>query len=394
MKRILLSLLTLSLLSPLAAQDIIRPGSDGDVSLKLEIERAIAKGVTFLKSQQDKETGKFGDENLPALTALSVSSLIGDPNRDLDAPFSAEIEKGFDFLESKAKGDGGIYGKGLATYNTALSVMALVQSGKEEHLPIIAKARRLLINQQQDYDKRGESDNLFDGGIGYGGSYAHSDLSNTHLAMEALYYSKKALSDTDFDESSEFDLNWDAAIEFVSRTQNSEDTAKKLGEWATVREKDKGGFVYFPGDSKAGEVELKDDGTERTALRSYGSMSYAGLLAFIYAEMDINDPRIQSALTWLQANFTLEENPGLDAQGLYYYYHTMGKALSIARIKELKTPEGEIIDWKEQLSVKVMGTQETNGSWINEGSNRWMEDDPILVTAYSLLTLEHIYRGL
>jgi len=123
-------------------------------------------------------------------------------------------------------------------------------------------------------------------------------------------------------------------------------------------------------------------------------MSYAGLLAFIYAEMDFNDPRIQSALTWLQANFTLEENPGLDAQGLYYYYHTMGKTLSIARIKELKTPEGEVIDWKEQLAVKVMGTQKTDGSWINEGSNRWMEDDPILVTAYSLLTLEHIYRGL
>ena len=39
-----------------------------------------------------------------------------------------------------------------------------------------------------------------DGGIGYGGSYAHSDLSNTHLALEALYYSKQVLSDTEFDE--------------------------------------------------------------------------------------------------------------------------------------------------------------------------------------------------
>lgn len=394
MKRTAAILLAAFSLSNLSAQDVVRPGSDGDVSLKLEIERAVAKGVKFLKSQQDKESGKLGDGNLPALTALAVSAMVGDPNREADAPFPEEVEKGYAFLESKVKSDGGIYGKGLATYNTALSVMALVQSGKEKHLPIIANARRLLINQQQDYDKRGESDNLFDGGIGYGGSYAHSDLSNSHLAMEALYYSKKALADTKYDESADFDLNWDAAIEFVSRTQNSEETAKVLGDWATVREEDKGGFIYFPGDSKAGEIELTSGGEEKTALRSYGSMSYAGLLAFIYAEMDFNDPRIQSALTWLQANFTLEENPGLDAQGLYYYYHTMGKTLSIARIKELKTPEGEVIDWKEQLAVKVMGTQKTDGSWTNEGSNRWMEDDPILVTAYSLLTLEHIYRGL
>jgi len=187
MKRTAAILLAAFSLSHLSAQDVVRPGSDGDVSLKLEIERAVAKGVEFLKSQQDKESGKFGDENLPALTALSVSAMVGDPNREVDAPFPEEVERGYAFLESKVKNDGGIYGKGLATYNTALSVMALVQSGKEKHLPIIAKARRLLINQQQDYDKRGETDNLFDGGIGYGGSYAHSDLSNSHLAMEALY---------------------------------------------------------------------------------------------------------------------------------------------------------------------------------------------------------------
>jgi len=41
-----------------------------------------------------------------------------------------------------------------------------------------------------------------------------------------------------------------------------------------------------------------------------------------------------------------------------------------------------------------MGTQQADGSWINEGSNRWMENDPILVTAYSLLSLQHIYRNL
>lgn len=395
----LVSLLAIALVCPgvvplVAQEDRIPPSSDTGLSLKLEIERAVAKGAAFLEEEQDGESGSWSDEKYPALTALAISALVGDPNRDPSEPFSAAIEKGYAFLESRVQPDGGIYGKGLATYNTALSVMALVQSGKTEHLPIIAGARRLLVNQQQDYDRRGETDNLFDGGIGYGGSYAHSDLSNTHLAMEALHYSKKALADTEFDESGEFDLDWDAAIEFVSRCQNSEAAAEALGDWAAVREEDRGGFVYYPGDSKAGEVELEISGEKRTALRSYGSMSYAGLLSFLYAEMEPGDPRIQSVLEWLGRNYTLEENPGMGAQGLYYYYHTMAKALSIARVGELKQPGGESVDWKRELALAVMARQRPDGAWINEGANRWMEDDPVLVTAYSLLTLEHIHRGL
>ncbi|MEM9017791.1 MAG: hypothetical protein AAGC68_12320, partial [Verrucomicrobiota bacterium] len=283
---------------------------DGDVSLKLEIERAIAKGVEFLEANQENETGSWSDPKLPAFSAVAISSILGDPNRDPNAELPESAEKGFDFLLSNVKSDGGIYGKGLATYNTALSIMALVQSGKEEHLPIIANARRLLINQQQDYDRRGETDNLFDGGIGYGGSYAHSDLSNTHLALEALYYSQKALADTKHDESGDFDLDWDAAIDFVSRVQNSEETVDRLGEWAALREEDKGGFIYFPGDTKSDEITLTVEGEERTALRSYGSMSYAGLLSFIYADMDRDDPRIAMVMDWLQGNYTLKENPG------------------------------------------------------------------------------------
>ena len=376
------------------AQDRISPERDGDVSMKLELERAISKGVAFLKSQQDPAKGAWSDGGQPAFSALAISSILGDPSRDPASPLPAEVEKGYEFLLSNVKPDGGIYGKGLATYNTSLSIMALLQSGNPEHLPVIAKARRLLINQQQDYDKKGVTDNLLDGGIGYGGSYAHSDLSNTHLAMEALYYSKKALADTEFDQSSEFDLDWDAAIEFVSMTQNTEATTKKLGDWAGLREEDKGGFIYFPGDTKSEEIVLKTPGGEKTALRSYGSMSYAGLLSFIYADLDPDDPRIAAVMDWLQKNFTLEENPGMDAQGLYYYYHTMSKALAITGTKALVTPEGKKIDWKQELALKVMGTQQPDGSWINEGSNRWMEDNPILVTAYSLLSLQHVYRNL
>lgn len=379
----------------LLAQERLSPGPDGaNVSLKLETERAIAKGVAFLKSQQNAETGAWSDPAHPAFTALAISSILGDPNRDSATELSAEAEKGYAFLLANVQPDGGIYSKGLATYNTSLSIMALLQSGRQEHLPVIAKARRLLVNQQQDYDRKGVVDNLFDGGIGYGGSYAHSDLSNTHLALEALHYSKKALADTEFDETGEFDLDWDAAIEFVSLTQNSASTVKRLGDWAGLREEDRGGFIYFPGDTKSEEIELKTGDGTRTALRSYGSMSYAGLLSFIYADMDRDDPRIAAAMDWLQRNYTLDENPGMDAQGLFYYYHTMAKALALSGTKTLADPAGKKIDWKKELALKLMAGQRTDGSWVNGKANRWMEDNPVLVTTYSLLALEQIHRQL
>lgn len=330
---------------PLQAQDTRpeTPGANRNISLKLEIERAIERGVTWLHDHQDPDTGSWSDPTHPALTALPVMAILGDPNRDARAPLPDSVEKAYAHIVGEQKGDGGIYGKGLATYNTALSVTALTLSGKKEHLPVIARARRLLVNQQQDYDKRGENDNLFDGGIGYGGSYAHSDLSNTHLALEALYYSKKALADTEYDQSGEFDLDWEGAIEFISRCQNSEETVKTLGDWAGLRDEDRGGFVYFPGDTKSDEVELKDG---RTALRSYGSMSYAGLLSFIYAELSDDDPRVVAVRDWLSRNYTVEENPGMEAQGLFYYYHTMAKALATSRTGKLALPDGRKADWR------------------------------------------------
>jgi squalene-hopene/tetraprenyl-beta-curcumene cyclase len=371
-----------------------RTGADGDVSLRLEIEHAIDRGLKYLATQQDLESGAWSEVEYPALTALPVAAFLGDPSRDPDQSLSPALVKGLDFIASKAKRGGGIYGKGLATYNTSLSMMALLQAGDEKYLDAVRSGRRFLINQQQDFDVKGVTDSEFDGGVGYGGSYAHSDLSNTHLALEALYYSKKVLAETGkpaAENEQSFELDWDAAIEFVSLCQNTEETAKKL-DFAAVTDENRGGFVYFPGDSKAGEDEINNG--EKVALRSYGSMSYAGLLSFIYAEMSPDDPRVKAVMDWLGRNFSLEENPGLSSQGLYYYYHTMAKALSAANVDEFKLADGSEVNWRQDLAVKLFDLQQEDGSWINEGSSRWWESDRVLVTAYAVLALEHIHRGL
>ncbi|MCB1206137.1 MAG: hypothetical protein KDN18_17885, partial [Verrucomicrobiae bacterium] len=107
MKPSLLLLPTLLCFSSLSAQDRLAPGPDGaNVSLKLEVERAIAKGVEFLKTQQDKEKGSWSDPVNPAFSALAISSILGDPNLDPAKGLPAEVEKGYDFLLSNVKDDG------------------------------------------------------------------------------------------------------------------------------------------------------------------------------------------------------------------------------------------------------------------------------------------------
>ncbi len=387
MKTPLYFLLLASLsIGSLTAQERKIHGVQGDLSLKLEIQRSIDRGLAYLMTQQ-KESGNWGDEIYPALTAMPLSAIMGNPERDPGAPLAPEVKKGYDFLLSKQDRNGAIFGKGLATYNTALSLMALLHIVDHPGIEAsIRQARRFLINQQADFDQRGEPDNIMDGGIGYGGTYPHSDLSNSHLAMEALYYSRQVLSDRPGGVGME--LDWDSAIEFVARCQNVDSNSL---DFVAITDDNRGGFVYFPGDSKAGEDEAEDG---KVALRSYGSMGYAGLLSFVYAQVDSNDPRVVAVNEWLGKNYSLTENPGMGAQGLFYYYHTMAKALTATGTTDLKLADGSKVDWKEQLAVKLFDEQKADGSWTNTASSRWWEDDPILVTCYSLLALQHISRQL
>ncbi|MFT7172766.1 MAG: squalene-hopene/tetraprenyl-beta-curcumene cyclase [Paracoccaceae bacterium] len=353
------------------------------LSLKLESQETIKKGNKYLLSQQHAD-GYWGEPNLPAFTAYALRCLLLDPAYDTKAATPAPVKKGLDWLVAQQKTDGGIYGKGMATYCTASAIMALYVADPQGYKKTIIKARGFLINQQTDWGVKGADDTEFDGGIGYGGSYAHSDLSNTHLALEALYHTRAIATDTGDKKVQE--LDWGAALAFVSRCQNLQETNKgeKVGN--------DGSFVYFPGNSKAGEAV--DSKTGRIALRGYGSMSYAGLLSLVYSDLDAADPRVKAVTTWINDNYTLKENPGLGGQGLYYYYHVMAKSLVAANVPELKAKNGLKIDWRSDLAAKIINAHREDGSWINTDASRWMENDPILVTSYAIMTLQQIHSSL
>jgi squalene-hopene/tetraprenyl-beta-curcumene cyclase len=354
-------------------------------SLKLEIERSLDKGLQWVIQEQNKTDGYWGSSQYPALTALVLRATLGHPSEKEIQKYKDQVSLGYQFLRSKVQSDGGIYGKGLASYNTSISLMAFLQLNKPSDEQIIRSARKFLVNQQSDFDQKGKPDNLFDGGIGYGSTWAHSDLSNTHLAMEALYYAQKKLMKKEEDQA---DLDWEAAIQFVSKCQNLPSSNPQ--NWVSSHPEDQGGFVYFPGHSMA-EDRVDENGSK--SLRSYGSMSYAGLLSFIYAEMDASDPRVLAVHDWLNQNYQIDENPGMGKQGLFYYYHTMSKALTLAGVDQIQARGGEAKDWKTELTVALLDSQNNDGFWVNE-SGRWWEKDPILVSCYAMLALERIYYAL
>lgn len=356
-------------------------------SLRHEIQRAIDRGLTWLKDNQNSN-GWWQTPDHPAVTALALSAFENDPMERYRGKEPAHLKDAYAFLLKHARPDGSICVTNLPTYNTALSMMALMAARNPQYDPIIRKGRTFLAGVQRDFGEKGKLDSPFDGGFGYGlPSDKVSDMSNTLLALEAMYYSKQLSKDNA--NAEEQDLNWKAAIHFLQSCQNL--PSHNQEPWVSNDPKDVGGFVYHAGRSNAGSVTNATTG--RVALRSYGSISYAGLLSYIYADLQRDDPRVNAVLEWLKNNYTLEENPGMGQAGLYYYYHTLTKALTVAEIQKMNFSAGKQANWRSDLALRLIQLQQKDGSWLNENA-RWWEKEPALVTAYAILSLEMIWRGL
>jgi squalene-hopene/tetraprenyl-beta-curcumene cyclase len=353
----------------------------GNVSIRHEVRHAIEKSSAWLGTQQNAD-GHWSSPEHPALTALVLTALVGPPPGKADSP---AIEKGYDYLLRCVQPDGGIYIKDVQSYNTSVALNALALRNRPQDRVVIEGARLYLIRLQVGDDQLG-ANSPFVGGIGYGASEKRPDLSNTALALEALYNSKPAPQDSARYRTQ--DLNWKAAIRFVQNCQNL--PAFNSQPWASDDPQNKGGFIYAPGRSNGGQTNLASG---RVAYRSYGSMTYAGLLSYIYADLKPDDPRVTSALDWLRGNYSVDENPALGQQGLYYYYQMMAKALTFAGVDILETKDGRKINWREDLALKLINLQHADGSWANE-NGRWWEKDPVLDTAYSVTALEIIENKL
>ena len=383
----LLAMTALLLPSPIKA-------SDDPVARKAQA--AIDKGLEYLKAQQKPDGSWQNEKEPPAMTAIVLKAFAQNSKHGAAPDF---VKKGYEKLLTYQLEDGGIYKDTLANYNTAIAVSALLAAENPAYRSRIEKAVAYLKGLQwtdktqfehPDAAKRplvaGEADPFY-GGWGYGGMArggSRPDLSNAQMTLEAL-------KDAGLKEN---DPAFQAALKFVTRLQNNSET--NPAEWAS----DDGGFIYTPagdrkGESMAGEYTGPDG---RRLLRSYGTMTYAGLKSMIYAGLTKDDPRVKAAWKWITNNWTLDENPGMKPggpnaaqDGLYYYFHTLAKALNAYDQPVVETASGKH-DWRVELIDKVATLQKSDGSW--QGEKRFMENNPVLVTAYTVLALQEAQRDL
>jgi squalene-hopene/tetraprenyl-beta-curcumene cyclase len=330
------------------------------------VKAAIAKAGAFLAGRQDAD-GSFQAELGPGVTALALTGLVRS-----GTPVDAEVvRKGLGYLRSFRQPDGGFYtaGSPVANYETSIVMLALAACNADGRLDDEIKAATRFVKKiQWDEDEGKDPGDPAYGGAGYG-KKSRPDLSNTAFMIEAL----RTVGESENDPAIQ------RALVFVSRAQNLPGPHNPL---PFAEKNPDGGFYYTPaagGESQAGE-------TPGGGLRSYASMTYAGLKSMIFAGLTKDDPRVKAAIDWLAKHFTFDENPGMGQAGLYYFYHTASKALAVLGAETFTDAKGREHRWREELTAAIVSRQRPDGSWANP-SERWLEGEPVLATAYALLAL-------
>jgi squalene-hopene/tetraprenyl-beta-curcumene cyclase len=390
-------------------------------------EEMIARSIAYLKTQQDAASGGWavpanpGAPAYPAITGLVINGMAMQPGVKLTGPDAdGAIAAGVRYILSLQQPDGGIYDRVLPSYNTSICISALARVGTPEAREGIRKATEFLKTLQWSENsltagpaagdvQRVPKDSPFYGGVGYGRS-GRPDLSNLGFFIQAMHDAEVPASDPAYAR----------AVEFLQRVQMDD----RFNPMPYAKGSRQGGFIYSTSESRdnpgggqsfAGHIEeTMDDGTRVSRLRCYGSMTYSGFKSYLYAHLAHDDPRVQAAMGWIQRHYTLAENPGVGTDGLYYYLLTFARALDAWGAERIQAwdapttpepagpgaaappepePQGapKERDWANDLIDRLAELQNEDGSFRSV-DDRWMENNPVLITAYSLVALQHAVR--
>lgn len=301
-------------------------------------------------------------------TALATLGLLRS-GRSVDDP---QVVRALKYLEEYTQESGGIHTPGthIAIYETCVALVCFKEANRRgQYDQIIQDAEKFVRGGQWDESKEKTPADLEYGGVGYSGK-SRPDLSNTAYMLDAL---KACGAEAD-------DPAIQRALVFVSRCQNLESPHNLTPFAAKVND---GGFYYSLVGSQDEDRQTPDGG-----LRSYGSMTYSGLMSMLYAGLTKDDQRVKAAADWISRFYDLQSNPGMGDSGLFYYYHTFAKALNVMGVHEIEDARGVKHDWRKELTEELARRQQADGSWIN-ANPRWMEGDPNLATAFALLALSY-----
>ena len=339
-------------------------------------EHAVDEAIEYLRRAQN-EDGSWTPKPGPAITGLVVAGMLRHPDIDRDDP---TVRKGLDYILAHQKPDGGFYDKHLKNYNTGLCLMALGRVGDDPEI-------RAKIEEAWDFFRKlqwteGKTDpqgnpitrtHPYYGGAAYGdSSHGRPDGSNTNMMIAALY-------DSGFDCSRPLVQR---AVAFLSRLQGA--STNDLFADTIVND---GGMIYATSINKdhigVPQTRTSDASYERIVegekeeydrpLPTYGSMTYAGYMSFLYAQLDRKDPRVVAARSWISNNYAVDHHPRMGQASYYYYLYFMTRALRANGQERIGTPEGRWHDWANDVIDALADRQ---------------RDDPNLVTGYALNALQ------
>lgn len=339
-----------------------------------DVDTLTEKAYVAMKSLQNDDGSFVPKLGGPGITALLAAGLIRSGRK----PSDPVVAKALSYLEKQVQKDGGIYAQRLANYSTCVALMTFKEANVDgKYDKVIEGGVRFLKGLQQG-DDTPEKDGAY-GGVGYDGR-GRPDLSNTHFFVDALLTAGVSKDDPAVKK----------ALVYVGRCQNLKSEFNPLAFAEKATEDDKGGFVYTPSEAEAkkGGKGGGRNATPSGGLRSYGSMSYAGLKSFLYAGVGKDDKRVKAAIDWIKKHYTVSENPGQKDSGLFYYFHLFAKAMDALGGDTFVDAKGVKHDWRQDLFDELKKRQKADGVWAN-ANNGFFEGTPELATAFALLALSY-----
>ena len=365
--RTIICCLTVALL--FATANLASAGGDKLGPDPKEVKEVLDKAIAYLKTKQNAD-GSFPPKRFgPGVSGLVVAGLV----RNGVSPKEPILAKTLEYMEKQVQKDGGVYDKGLANYTTSVAIVAFHDANTGGKYDTLIKNASQFIKTLQQEDAK----SLGLGGFGYDAK-SRADLSNTNYAVEAMLAAGIPKDDPAVQN----------ALKFISKCQNLPGETNNLPFAKKATKDDLGGSIYTPFDADDPKHQTPDGG-----MRSLGGMTYGGLKSFLYAGVSKDDPRVKASVDWIRRHYTLEENVGMGQAGLFYYYHTFGKAMQALGEDRFEDSKKVKHDWRRELFEALKKRQQPDGSWRNEGDKTFGEASPELATSVAVLTLSYCLPG-
>jgi len=294
-------------------------------AVRFEYVDAITEGLKYLTDNQDPSNGNwaYSSYNVGATSLAALSFLNADYSES-----SETVSKAINFIKNNIN-EKTFYGN----YETALAMLALTATKNPDHNAALLSAKNYLHNIQNS-----------DGGWGYKEAY-RSDLSNSQFSIMALNFTGATGHEDKF-------------YSYLSQSQDyTPVNACSKGE--------SGGFYYQPCNGLS------------SFNRNLG-MTGAGLWGLRLIHVDIEDIRVQKALSWIENNLTAIYNK----PSSYYSYLSYAKAMVFCSLNQ-EDQETWYEDWHNKLCAIISKNQATNGTWSGSYGT-------VVETTFALLSLQAV----